>query len=204
MTLPQSLLAEPRLTLASLSGKPESMEGEKRSENGAWGKPAKTRAECGVREPWEGRAVAGLGSPCPQLPMPPPKCSSAETPGLFHFSALPPDKPQNAVTEKRGGSGASQPENSLLLARAGGREESKPWPGLGLAGTGRALGEQPRMGGWPQPCVPAPASSLGASEVPFPWAQMDAGHYSPGLAMSLWFRDIYLLFIIMGKKCNSR
>lgn len=152
-----------------------------------------------------GRQSSGrAGESLPTAPNAPPKCSSAETPALFHFSALPPDKPQNAVTGKRGGSGASQPENSLLLARAGGREESKPWPGLGLAGTGRALGEQPRMGGWPQPCVPAPASSLGASEVPFPWAQMDAGHYSPGLAMSLWFTDIYLLFIIMGKKCNSR
>lgn len=83
-------------------------------------------------------------------------------------------------------------------------EESKPCPGLGLAGAGKALGEQPRLGGRPQPQIPAPASPLDASEVPFPWAQMDAGHQSPGLGMSLWFRDIYLVFIIMGKKCNGR
>lgn len=48
--------------------------------------------------------------------------------------------------------------------------------------------------------APAPASSPPASKVPFSWARTDAGHFSPGLGMSLWFRDIYLLFIIMEKK----
>lgn len=62
-------------------------------------------------------------------------------------------------------------DHNLLEAQE--PQESKPCPGPGLAGTGQDLGEQPRMGGWPQPCIPAPASSPGASEVPFPWAQMD-------------------------------
>lgn len=93
-----------------------------------------------------------------------------------------------------------QPESSSVLALAGSGEEAKenkPCHGV--------WGEQPRTG-LPQPHIPAPdpASSPGVSEVPFSWAQTDAGHFSPGLRISLWFRDIYLLFIIMGKKMNQQ
>lgn len=111
--------------------------------------------------------MAGLGTPCPQLPAP-SKGSSAEP--LLCPTFLPSaGKAQNTVPGK--GSDGSHHEDSLLLA-----QESKPCPGLGLAGTGQDLEEQPGTGGWPQPRIPAPASSLDASEVPFPWAQRDAGH----------------------------
>lgn len=65
MAVPLSLLAEPGLALASLSGKPELVRGEERSENGAWGK-----AEQGQGWAVVPGARAALLSPSAPLPCP--------------------------------------------------------------------------------------------------------------------------------------
>lgn len=66
VAVPLSLLAEPSwLALASLSGKPELVRGEERSENGAWGK-----AEQGQGWAVVPGARAALLSPSAPLPCP--------------------------------------------------------------------------------------------------------------------------------------
>lgn len=105
----------------------------------------------------------------------PTSCPFAKNHALFHFYALYPNKPQSTVTGKQRLGGTQQ--ISVCAAPAG-----CCWAG------GREL---------PPQGPPARATAFTGL---FSWARTDAGNFSPGLGMSLWFRDIYLPFIIMGKK----
>lgn len=140
VTVPQSPLAEPRLTLASLS---ERMEGENRSENGAWGKPEQSVGSEGALGK-QSRGRAGQSLPTA------PSTTKAPLSPLLCSTPLP-SQPINHKVQLQG-KGEGQTVHNLP-ARAGAQEpqESPPCPGLGL-------GEQPGWG-WPQPRIPAPAPS---------------------------------------------
>lgn len=147
MTVSLSLLAEPGLTLTSLSGKPELVRGEERSENGAWGK-----AEQGQGWAVVPGARAALLSPLSSAP----PLSSA-------------DKPQNCPQGK-GGSAGSQPEER----RERSPSRANPALGWGWKALGKIWGLIPSPKSLPQPphSLPPRCHSHGHSEgcrTPEPW-----------------------------------
>lgn len=134
-----SALAQPRLTLASLSGTPELMEGEKRSDNGAWGKPEHSVGSEGAL----GRQSSGrAGVSLPTAPSAPPRALLLRP---LLCSTFLPSHQINHKTQFQG-KGEGQMIHSLRTARCWPRleaeepEDSKPCPGLALQPLGELWG----------------------------------------------------------------